>query len=250
MTALPDLPPTLQTLQTLQTTPDAAGTWIYDGDVHALRHRHGVAPKLFRYQRRLRETASGLVASHVTHDAAAPDAPPIIVESAVMGSDYTLRRFDAVNAQQGFSGSVTVDREGRRLQFILQRGDRTWTAQQHIDAPAVSGPSLHGHILQHWEHLATGAAIDVRMIVLAQRTTYGFRIRQAPHAAPGRRAFTITPVRWWVRLAVAPLRVEFDEATRCVLRYEGRVPPMQRRGGGWRALDARVDYVRHASVYR
>ena len=52
------------------------------------------------------------------------------------------------------------------------------------------------------------------------------------------------------RLAVAPLSVSFDTATKHVLRYEGRVPPMQPVAGKLRELDARVDYDLHAPVYR
>jgi hypothetical protein len=49
---------------------------------------------------------------------------------------------------------------------------------------------------------------------------------------------------------VAPLIVTFDSTTKNVVRYEGRVPPMQGQGGKLRELDARVDYTMSAPVYR
>jgi hypothetical protein len=64
-----------------------------------------------------------------------------------------------------------------------------------------------------------------------------------------RRSFSVTPSRWLVRLAIAPLAVTFDSATRSVVRYEGRVPPMRDDGGRLRTLDARVEYVMAAAAY-
>ncbi|NRF65712.1 hypothetical protein HLB44_01810 [Aquincola sp. S2] len=247
-TALTDAAATL--LHTLHEAPDAAGAWVYDGEVFPRGVAAPDTAMLFSYQRRVRETPDGLGASHITRDGRLPGGAPIIVESARMGSDYTLRRFDAVNGQQGFSGSVEVSADGRQLHYRLQRGSRLRESTERIDAPAVSGPSLHGHILAHWDALAAGEVSTVRMIVLAQRTSYAFQIRQDPAAARGRRAFTITPARWWVRLAVAPLRVAFDESTRQVLRYEGRVPPLRAVRGRLKAFDACVNYPRHAAHYR
>jgi hypothetical protein len=51
-------------------------------------------------------------------------------------------------------------------------------------------------------------------------------------------------------LAIAPLRVEFDSASRNARRYEGRVPPMEAVGGKLKDLDARVDYTMVATSYR
>lgn len=92
--------------------------------------------------------------------------------------------------------------------------------------------------------------LAVRLVVLSRLQSFPFEIRRAPDAEPGRRAFAITPARWWLRLAIRPLRVVFDDTTRQLRRYEGRVPPMQRVNGRLKALDARVDYPRHASIYR
>ena len=92
--------------------------------------------------------------------------------------------------------------------------------------------------------------LSVRMIVMSEKRTYGFRIRRLP-PADGRTSFTITPTNWLVRLALAPLTVTFDSATRSVVRYEGRVPPMQAQAdGALKALDATVDYTMAAPAYR
>lgn len=53
-----------------------------------------------------------------------------------------------------------------------------------------------------------------------------------------------------MRLAIAPLTVTFDDATRNVVHYEGRVPPMREVKGKLEAFDARVDYTTAAASCR
>lgn len=233
-----------QRLERLARAPETAGTLIYRGQVVA-RDEPGASP-LFSYERRVDERAGGLVSSHITTD---PQGEVIIAEQARMAPGYALRRFDAVNRQQGYSGSVVVSREGRRLDFTLVRDGLTRTASEVVRDPVVSGPSLHGFILQHWHRLAAGEKLRVRMIVLSRLETYGFDIRRR-HEAGGATTFSIIPSSLLVRLAVAPLAVTFDSTTRQVLRYEGRVPPMKTAGGRLVDLDARVDYTMHAPGYR
>ena len=232
-------------LQALQQSPENAGAWVYDGVVLPLAAPSG--PALFSYQRRVQPAGDGLVASHLTRDAL---GQVLIVEAATVSADYRLRRFEAVNRQLGASGSVEASPDGRQLHYRLAEGDRVRSASEVIDAPAVTGPSLHGHILQHWDALSAGQVRTVRFVVLSRLESIPFEIRRAGAEDSGRRAFTITPARWWLRLAIKPLRVEFDGATRQVRRYEGRVPPMQQVDGSLKPLDARVDYPRHASIYR
>lgn len=232
-------------LMALQQAPEAAGAWVYDGVVRPLAAPTGAA--LFSYQRRVQPVGDRLVATHVTRDR---QGRVLIMESATVTADHRLRRFEAVNGQLGLSGSVEASADGRVLRYRLIEGGHVRSATENLDAPAVTGPSLLGHILRHWDSLSAGGVEAVRFVVLSRLESIPFEIRRAEAAEPGRRAFTLTPARWHLRLAIQPLRVEFDEATRQVLRYEGRVPPMQVVDGRLKALDARVDYPQHAPIYR
>ena len=49
---------------------------------------------------------------------------------------------------------------------------------------------------------------------------------------------------------VPPRRVVFDTASRQILRYEGRVPPMQVLNGRLQDLDARVEYETVTAGYQ
>jgi hypothetical protein len=227
----------------------AAGALIYEGRVHA-PDAAASAPPLYTYERRIAVGDDGLLdAAHITRDA---QGATLIVEAARVTPAYALRRFEADNRQQRYRGTVTVSDDGRRLHYELLRDNGTRTrADERIDAPAVSGPSLHGFILQHWDALAAGAKLPVRMVVLDKTTSYGFTIRRHQAAdAEGRRAFSVTPSNWLLRFAIAPLVVTFDERTRQVVRYDGRVPPQRIVEGRALAFDARVDYRAHAPAYR
>jgi hypothetical protein len=224
----------------------SAAVPIYEGRVYPIG---GAQKTAYVYERRVALGNDGhLTASHLTRE---PGSQAIVIdETAQMTSAYALRRFDADNRQQGYRGRVTVSADGRRLDYELRRDDgRIVRQRETVDVPVVSGPSLHGFILGHWDRLAAGDKVDVRMIALAKTTSYGFRI--ALHSqGEGRTAFSITPTSWLVRLAVAPLTVAFDTATRQVQRYEGRVPPRLVVNGQAREFDARVDDTMKTPVYR
>ena len=55
---------------------------------------------------------------------------------------------------------------------------------------------------------------------------------------------------FFIRLAIAPLRVVFDANTKTAVRYEGRVPPMENVSGKLKDLDARVEYTSITPAYR
>lgn len=231
-------------LDTLQKTPDAAGTLVYRGAVFA-QHR-GSAQPLFNYERRVSSAGSIMTAAHITQDAA---GTVIITETAQLTPGYGLKRFDAVNRQMGSSGSVLVSDDGNHLEYSVTVDGKTTTAKEEVSAPLVTGPSLHGFILKNWEALSSSKKLSVRMIVLAKMETYGFDIRREREES-GNTTFSITPSSFLVRLAVAPLSVTFDTASKQVVRYEGRVPPMEVVDGKLKDLDARVNYTSVAPSYR
>jgi hypothetical protein len=230
-------------LQTLTRAPESEGTLIYRGDVYPLSPAD--AAPLFTYQRRVDRSDDGMRASHITRNA---DGEAVALEFARFTPDYEVQRFEAIHKVAGYSGSVDVSPDGH-LEYVLDEGGRITTASEDVTDPVVSGPSLHGWMLRHWDDLAAGKAKKVRMIVLTRKETFGFELKRVP-APDGIVAFSMKPTNLLVRLAVAPLRLEFDAATRNVLRYTGRVPPMILVDGKRTTLDARVEYALDVPMYR
>ena len=73
-------------LETLRLSPESAGALIYRGDTFA-QHTPAGSP-LYRYERRVLSTPSGLVASHLTSD---QGGRMIIAESSLVSPSYELR---------------------------------------------------------------------------------------------------------------------------------------------------------------
>jgi hypothetical protein len=235
--------PALAKLDMLRVSPESAGALIYRGDTFA---QHTPSVQLYRYERRVQSTPAGLVASHLTRD---PTGRVVIAETSVVSSNYEVQRFDVTNQQVGLTGSVVVSQGGHHLEYELNNNGIASKASEDVSAPVVSGPSLFGFILKNWNALNAGTTIPVRMMVMKEKTTYGFDLK-FEKSLNGQASFTITPTSFLVRLAVAPLRVVFDANTKAVVRYEGRVPPMENISGKLKDLDARVEYTPVASTYR
>lgn len=231
-------------LHTLDQTPDTAGELIYRGGTYP--QKGAAAQPLFNYERRVSGRAGGLTATHLTRN---PVGQLIVIESAQVTDGYQLQRFTAVNQQSDFSGSVEVSADGRQLHYALLEQGQASSAVEEVDVPVVTGPSMHGFILQHWDQLKAGASLPVRFVVLQEKQTYGFDIR-FEQSADGQTSFSLTPSNWLIRLAIEPLHVVFDSQAKTVVRYEGRVPPMQEVDGELQDLDARVEYTAMTPSYR
>lgn len=236
--------PVLSRLDALQTKPESAGVLVYRGATFA--QRQAAANPLFRYERRLLDAATGPTANHITSD---PAGRVIILESATLSDAYEVRRFEVTNRQSGFTGSVKVSSDGRHLEYELNDNGKISKASEDVSAPVVCGPSLFGFIMKHWEPLKAGTTIPVHMVVLQEKTTYGFDLKFGK-SANDQATFTLTPSNFLVRMAIAPLTVTLDARTRAPVRYEGRVPPMESVDGKLKNLDARVEYTSVAPVYR
>jgi hypothetical protein len=237
--------PSLAQLAALQSNPETRGELIYQGATFVLGQPS--AQPLFRYERRLKSIdATHWEASHLTRN---PKGELIILEAAQFTPAYELQRFSVVNQQGGFRGSALLSADGKHLHYSLNDNGELTSADEEVDLPVITGPSMHGFILQHWDALLAGNTLGVRLIVLQEMQTYGFDIR-FEQLADGRASFSLTPSSLLIRLAVAPLRVVFDANNKNLVRYEGRVPPKQEVDGQLKDLDAGVDYVAVAARYR
>lgn len=237
--------PALPSVDALQHEPAVAGELVYRGDTFSQQAAVG-APPLFQYERRIQATSNGMTATHLTRDLA---GGLVVVESSTLSHSYAVQRFDVANRQAGFVGSVKVSPDGRHLTFELSQNGKVSHATEEVVHPVVNGQSLFGFIRVNWAALQQGAALPVRMLAIPDKTTYGFVVK-SDGVVDGQVSFTLTPSNFIIRMAIAPLRVVFDATTQTLLRYEGRVPPMENVAGKLKALDARVVYTPVMPVFR
>lgn len=230
-------------LKALQADPSLAGERVYRADVYASEGTPGTAP-LFVYARHVHTVGSSQSASHLTY---LPGGELIIEERVLLSPDGTFQRFDVANRQTGLAGSAVLDAPQGRL--LLDQPGTAKSALEPVTAPVVAGPSLHAHILRHWNALSGGQRLKVRLVALERMETIGFDLRLIA-SGDDHSTFQITPSHWLYRLAVSPLRVVFDNATRRVTRYEGRVPPKRELADKRVDLDAVVHYHWDTDRYR
>ncbi|MEY3124663.1 MAG: hypothetical protein RLZZ573_1183 [Pseudomonadota bacterium] len=237
-------PDSVARLDTLRQSPESAGALVYRGETFT--QRPGDTVPLFRYERRVIATTNGLVATHLTSTA---QGELTIVESAQVSPDYALQRLDIENRQTAHSGSAQVSANGKQIQYRLIKNGKSSSATEDVSDPVVSGTSMFGFILKNRDVLQAGKVMPVRMIVLSEKTTYGFDIALESRAN-GQTTFSVVPTHFLIRMAIAPMHVVFDDANQSAVRYVGRVPPMQMISGKLKDLDARVEYTNTAARYR
>lgn len=236
----------LQKLAQLQASKDSLGSLIYKGDTFA--QKGGTSAPLFRYERRVLggATKASFSASHVT---STPQGEVLIQETGHLSLDYRLQRFETINKQAGFEGSATLSSDGQQVTYTLVSKGASSTATESLSAPAVTGPSLFGYILKNWEQLQTGKTLPVRFLVLSEKTSYGFDLRIAQRTET-QTVVSMVPSSFIIRMAMAPMTITFDTASRNPVRYEGRVPPQENVNGKLKDLDARVEYTLATPTYR
>jgi hypothetical protein len=92
------------------------------------------------------------------------------------------------------------------LEYELNESGKVSKASKDMSAPVVCGPSLFGFIQRHWEALKARATIPVRMVVLQEKTTYGFDLKFGK-STNDQASLTLTPSNFLIRMAIAPLTV-------------------------------------------
>jgi len=210
------------------------GEQIYEGRVYALDGRP--AP-LYRYERRIYRHADTVVSTHLTYD---PAGHVVVMQSAGHTPQYEVHRADMVHAQSGVAAALTV--AAGRAVFTLDDHGNVSTATEAVSDPIVTGPTMFGYILAHWDRLVAGDALRIRFAVLERTETIGFVLDRVQSKSPGRTTIRMKASNPLVRLAIAPTYFEFDTPTRRILEYTGRVPPFEVANHRLQTLDARVAY--------
>jgi hypothetical protein len=227
-------PEARRTMTAAQESPSSTGNQVYEGRVHALDSRP--AP-LFRYERRVQTVQQDVVSTHVTYD---PTGAVVVIQSAAHTPKYELVRADLIHGQTGVTASAEV--AARNIVFTSNQGGRISTRSEQLRDPVVSGPTLFGYILAHWDELTRGASLPVRFAVLERNETIGFTLELVESSTQGRTVIRMKPSSLLVRMAISPTFFEFETATRKILEYTGRVPPLESVNGRLQTLDARVTY--------
>ena len=221
--------------------PATVGEQIYEGRVFSLEDGRN---QLYRYERRVRVAGDAIQSTHLTYD---PSGAIVVSQSATHTAGYELSAANLVHAQTGTTASVVI--AGNRASFTIDDGRGAKTFTEDVTDPIVAGPTMFGYILANWNALERGEQRAIRFAVLERAETIGFTLAQVT-GTPGRTTIRMRATNPLMRLAIADTFFQFDTATRRIVEYSGRVPPMNTAGAKLRALDARVTYQFVAPSFR
>lgn len=225
----------------LAATPTTLGTLVYEGTV---RRQGADGAPLYRYERRVSDLEGTVRSTHLT---STPSGAPVLLHQADHSPTYQLVGFREIHSQTGLVGQVDVHPDGTAT-FRTTVDGRTRTRVEPPGDPLHVGPTLFGHVLRHWDSLVAGEVHLIRFAVLDQRRSYRFALRKVdgPEDAT---TFEMAPRSRLVGLMLPRTTMVFDR-DRNVVRYSGRVPPLEEVGRRQRPLDATVTYELTAETYR
>ncbi|MFT5358453.1 MAG: hypothetical protein ACI9KE_005691 [Polyangiales bacterium] len=223
----------------LESIPETAGQLVYEGQVVP----NGETRPRFRYERRVTDNLGAQTSTHLTYTSDTGEL--VVAQQAVHSEDYSLARFDEVQAQTGVVSSVRILDDGH-LEFSVTRGSETERTTEEPGDPVVVGPTLFGFVLAHWDVLLSGHEVPVRFAVTDKAQTYGFVLRLSS-STPETTTIEFSASGMFVRMAIDAMSIVFDTETRTPHRYIGRVPP---RLEGLATFDAVVDYELAEATYR
>lgn len=135
-------------------------------------------------------------------------------------SDY---RRSAYAPDYSFFDLRTGKRESARNEggaIVLRYGEQEKRYPVSRDEIVVLGQGMHHFVRANLERLAN-ETISVRFGIPSRLDTYGFRIRPLGRPSPGVVRLRIESDSWLIRALAPHLEVDYELATRRLLRYEG-----------------------------
>lgn len=230
------------TLKSIGTSPDSAGTLIYEGAVFPIVGSN--LKQIFSYERRVKEEKEILSATHITRDM---EKNTIVTQTARYNAKKELREFEYINGQVGYIAKAEI--VGKLIRFKLtDNSGQVTSSEEEVNEPLAVGPTLFGLIAEHWEDMSKGNSFFLRFVVAEQKQSYRFEVRKLLDNN-GITRFEMKATNWLIGLFIAPFQFDYDSSKRTIITYQGRVPPMLLVDGKLKELDARVSYT-HWAVYR
>jgi len=191
---------------------------------------HAQATETIERYKGVARSSSGEVLYRETHEVVERDGKPVRAqtvyydtEGKVIGrlkSDFTRSAYAPdytfADLRAGIRRSVRL--EGDRLLLAGESGRKVLKVPS--DETLVTGQGLHHFTRLNLEALTRGQK-EVRFALPARLDTYGFRIRPVGKPRPGVVRLRVEADSWILRLLAPYLEVDYEIATRRLLRYKG-----------------------------
>lgn len=142
---------------------------------------------------------------------------------AVLRTDFSRDPFAPSYRFEDLRRAVVESVEVTAAGLTLGAGSRSRT----VDRPdggrrLVAGQGLDRFVRERLHELERGAELEVALAIPSRLDTYDFRVRSRPGGTAGSTVRVEVEIASWVlRLFATSLEVEYDRATRRLLRYRG-----------------------------
>ena len=163
--------------------------------------------------------------------------------------DYSKSRttpsFSQINERNGEKIDVTQTNDQLQISYQENSAAKVEKESLTLAAGMVVDAGFDAFVKQYWDTLVTGKEMDVEYLVPSKQATFSFRFSQitcVDGTEEGAKCFALTPVSWFVKLAVDPIVVAYDPADKRLLRFTGRANICDEQGK-YQTVDIQYHYM-------
>ncbi|MCB0421469.1 MAG: hypothetical protein KDD61_10770 [Bdellovibrionales bacterium] len=165
----------------------------------------------------------------------------LAVEEEVRFSNGQVESFVEKSFQTKAEGLIKVVMN--RVLFEWSVEGKVKKDDEALKGNFVTGLSLVRFVHKNWEPLKAGKEIDIRFAVPHRLETVGFSLkRQTQKEKKGSLLIKMKPSSFIISALVDPVYFTFDESSKELRSYVGRVKPKKKVNNSWKDLDAEVVY--------
>ncbi|MEP0073498.1 MAG: hypothetical protein ABJE79_12400 [Marinomonas sp.] len=163
-----------------------------------------------------------------------------------LSKSFVTPSFSQLNERNG--EAIDVAQEGRKLivNYKEDASAKQKTKQLELTTGMVVDAGFNGFIQQYWSVLMDGKELDVDFLVPSKQTTFQFRLSRSSCVSStkeGAVCFSLSPVSWFVKLAVDPIVVAYDATEKTLLRFTGR-GNIANSEGKYESVDIQYRYLK------
>lgn len=125
-----------------------------------------------------------------------------------------------------------------QVHFRYRRGDKWQEAKEKNSPETIAPPQIVDWAQRHWDKIAKGETVFVRLAVPDRLETFGFRYRKQASNETGRMLVEFTPSSFLIRQFAPSVELLFDEKSRKLLRLRGPSFLKKMEKGAWVPLSA------------
>ncbi len=167
----------------------------------------------------------------------------ILVEEKSQLEGSKLLKYQVDHKQSGQKGSVEV--KDNKVYFSHTQDGKTKTAEESLKSTLVISGNFSRFVKDHWDQVKAGKDVGFRYAAWQRRETVGFEIfKIGEEKINGEDAIVVKmkPSSFIIAALVKPLLFKYSAEGARLLELNGRVPPMEKKGGDFKDLDAEVVY--------